>query len=74
MCVIKGTCMYSYQGCKNSVFYSKYIIVSHAEPFMIERKWVCVRLCLCRMKESIFFSLSMWRKIVFFFNSKKVSF
>ena len=24
--VIKGTCMYSYQGCKNPVFYSKYII------------------------------------------------
>ena len=25
--VIKGTCMYSYQGCKNPVFYSKYIII-----------------------------------------------
>ena len=24
--VIKGTCMCSYQGCKNSVFYNKYII------------------------------------------------
>ena len=24
--VIKGTCKYSYQGCKNPVFYSKYII------------------------------------------------
>ena len=25
--VIKGTCIYSYQGCKNSVFHSKYIII-----------------------------------------------
>ena len=25
--VIKDTCMYSYQGCKNSVLYSKYIII-----------------------------------------------
>ena len=25
--VIKGTCMYSYQGCKNPVFYNKYIII-----------------------------------------------
>ena len=24
--VRKGTCMYSYQGCKNPAFYSKYII------------------------------------------------
>ena len=24
--MIKGTCIYSYQGCKNSVFHSKYII------------------------------------------------
>ena len=31
--VIKDTCMYSYQGCKNPVFYSKYIINSDIWPW-----------------------------------------
>ena len=31
---IKGMCMYSYQGCKNPVFYRKYIINQNKEPII----------------------------------------